>query len=112
MQPNAYSSVILSGATAIGSAGARDLSDFDRIVTYVEGVGTISTGVLTIEEAPSVGYTGTWAAIDTVDLTTLTGGAVTAAVHLTVGAYRAIRWRISTGVTGTDGAITVTVGAH
>ena len=110
MQPNAYYSVVLSGVTAIETAGARDMADFDRIVTYVQGVGTISTGVLTIEEGP--GPAGPFASITTVDLTALTDGPATAAVHLADGAYRFIRWRLSTGVTGTGGAVSVSVGAH
>lgn len=111
MQPNAYTSLILDTATADESAGVRDMSGFDRIVTYITGTGTISGGTLVIEEAASVGYTGTWAAIgSSVTLSDISGGKA-AAVHLSDGAYRAIRWRLSDAVTG-GGSVSVTVGAH
>ena len=110
MQRNAYWSVILAAVTADEAAGVRMMQDFDRIVTYVTGTGTIDGGSLTIEEAADEGYLGTWSEIDTVDLTDVTGGAGVA-VHLDVAAYRAIRWRIDDAVTG-GGSVTVSVGAH
>lgn len=67
-------------------------------------VGTISTGILSLEEAPDVNYSGTWSVIQSVDLTALTAGK-TQTVHIigTMGAFRA---RISTNVTGAGGSVT------
>ena len=111
MQRNPYSSVVLAAVTADASASSRDMSNFDHIVTYVKGNGTVSAGTLIIEESADAGDTGTWSAIgSSVDLSTLTGN-VTLAIHHPVAAYRALRWRLSAAVTG-GGSVTVTVGAH
>lgn len=111
MQSNPYTSVIFAAATADETAGVRDMSSFDNIVTYITCVGTISTGTVTIEEAADVG-SATWSTIGSAyDLTALTGGGTTA-IHLTNSAYKAIRWRLSDAVTGTGGSCTVTVVAH
>lgn len=67
--------------------------------------GTISAGVVTIEEADwdpaqEVIYSGTWSAIGTMDLTllsTITGQQVN---HLQLSDYAFLRARISTAVTG------------
>lgn len=95
-----------------GTGLAVDLLAATAITFYVQGDGTISTGVLTIEEATNVGYTGTWSAIGTIDLTTLSGGKQTA-YH--VGgpggqfSYACIRPRITTNVTGSGGGVFVTL---
>ena len=72
----------------------------------VIGNGTLSTGVLTIEEAlwtdKQMPYSGTWSAITTVTASTLTGGAQQV-IHLAPTALTYIRVRISTGVTGGGG---------
>ncbi len=78
-----------------------------RVTVAVQGVGTISAGVLTIEEAytgDDPGYSGTWSLITTVDLTTLSTGKQ-AIVHI-AGSVWALRTRISTGVTGSGGSVT------
>jgi len=80
---------------------------------YIVGTGTVSTGILTIEEAPSVDFTGTWSVIGTpTDFsTTSVGSGATAAVHVAAGNYAALRARISTVIGGT-GTITVYHSAH
>lgn len=71
------------------------------IVVYIEGSAGVSAGAVTLEEAPTSDYAGTWAPI---------GSAVTVvassvlATHIS-GAYMAIRARLSTNITG--GTVTV-----
>lgn len=70
--------------------------------------GTISAGVLTIEEADyepgyAAPYNGTWSLISTIDLTTLTGATKQTVTHLQVSGYGIIRVRLSTTVTGGGG---------
>ena len=74
--------------------------------------GTLSTGVLTIEEAdydPNSGpaYGGAWSEITTIDLTALSAGIAQAAYHAPTAAYAWVRVRISTDVTGTNGGVIV-----
>ena len=77
--------------------------------------GTISAGVVTIEEADwdeqEMIYSGTWSTIGTVDVTglsTITGQSVN---HLQVSDYAYIRARISTAITG-GGKVNVTLRAR
>lgn len=79
---------------------------YPNVTIYVTGVGTLSSGVITIEEAdfnPSTAaaslYAGTWSAITTVNASDVTGGAQKA-VHLSPSAYSWIRTRISTVIGG------------
>lgn len=78
-----------------------DVLGYDRCTFYITGAGTVSSGVITYEEAPTIAFTGTWSSITTTDLSmvTVSNGAV-AAVHLTSACYGAIRCRISTVVGG------------
>lgn len=77
--------------------------------------GTISAGVLTIEEADFDGttgpYTGTWSLVTTVDLTTLSTLTQQQVTHLQVSGYAYIRVRISTAITG-GGKINVVLRAR
>jgi hypothetical protein len=85
-----------------------------RVTLAIQGAGTISTGVLSIEEAywkdldgsgPDPVYAGTWSVIQSVTLTALTGGAQQV-VHVT-GSVWALRARITTNVTGSGGSVSV-----
>lgn len=72
----------------------------------VIGNGTLSTGVVTIEEAlwlpTQVPYSGTWSAITTVAASGITGSAQQV-IHLSPTALTYIRVRVSTGITGGGG---------
>jgi hypothetical protein len=90
-------STTFSGAP-IGSGGR------DEIVFYIIGTGTTSGGTVVIEEASGAPfgaiYAGTWSAIgNSIAASTFTGGA-TVAVHLPIAAYRFVRARISSTITG------------
>jgi hypothetical protein len=89
------------------------LRDQDGVLSfYVRGIGTITGGTLIIEEADwnqfiDVDYTGTWSQIQSVTLSTLSGGAQLS-IHITDSSYGFVRARISSTVTG-GGSITVAV---
>jgi hypothetical protein len=99
----------LSAATADETLGTPlNARGMEYISAYVEGTGTISGGVITIEEASyeaSTTYAGTWSELETVDASMVTGGAQLA-VHLQPGAYGFIRARVSTAITG-GGSVSV-----
>lgn len=83
------------------------------VVLYLSGAGTITSGVVTIEESlplvnqPSEGqpYGGTWSSITTVNAATVTGG-VQAAIHLEPASYGYVRARVSTAIGG-GGSVTM-----
>lgn len=104
--------VSLTDATDDGAIGMPiDCTGRPYVTVYVAGTGTISGGVVTIEESDSDpnttpgGYTGTWSAVTTVNGTDATGGAQKAA-HLTVSAYHFVRVRLTDAITG-GGSVTV-----
>jgi hypothetical protein len=86
---------------------------FTYLTIYLTGNGTVSSGVVTIEEADFNAaaepvYTGTWSSI-----TTITGGTgllsnTQTAVHLAEGCYGYVRVRIST-VIGGGGTVTAVI---
>jgi len=82
-----------------------NLTGYAAATIYVSGAGTITSGVVTIEEAyipartEAAGYTGTWSSITTVTASDVSGGAQQA-VHLPLGAYNFVRTRISTAIGG------------
>lgn len=87
-----------------------------HLVAYVTGVGTISAGTLLLEECyadPPSSYGGTWSQIASIDLTTLTGGGAApagkqVAAHYP-GCFFNVRARLSVDVSGSGGAVTVTL---
>jgi hypothetical protein len=89
---------LFTAQTALNTAGSIDLRGQAVAATiYIKGSNaTVSAGAVTIEEADDPDFSGTWSAL---------GSAITVvqntqtAVHLT-GTYKAVRARISTGVTG------------
>lgn len=89
-----------------------DCQQAPYVTVWVKGVGTTSSGVITIEEADydvaaDGMYTGTWSPITTVNAADVSGGAQKA-VHLTVANYRWLRPRIST-VIGGGGTVAVVI---
>lgn len=76
-----------------------DVFGANAVSFYVVGVGTTSSGVITFEEAPTKGYTGTWSSISTMNASDVTGGA-TKAYHATVSSFAVVRARISTAIGG------------
>jgi len=64
----------------------------------VTGVGTISGGTVSIEEADTESYTGTWSVLATITASALTGGAQQI-THI-AGLLQAVRARVSSNITG------------
>lgn len=96
--------VTLQSAAASGNGTAYEVNGIvEDLVIYAVWSAGGSGGVLSIEEATTDDYAGTWSVITTV---TQAGASQTDAVHLS-GAFKAIRARLSTGVTG--GTVTVTM---
>jgi len=83
------------------------------ITLYISGDGTITSGVVTLEESlplinqPSEGqpYGGTWSSITTINAATVTAGAQVA-VHFDHASYGYVRARVSTAIGG-GGSVTV-----
>ena len=104
---------LMTAATATTTPAIPvNIRPFQAVTVYVIGTGTISDGVLTLEEATydfdqDGTYAGTWSAIDTVDCTSVSGGAQFA-YHVGgpggLFAFDWIRARITTAVSG-GGAI-------
>lgn len=92
--------VLQSAATAAsnGTPAAVSQPVVGKHVVIVKGTGTISGGTISIEEADTVDYAGTWSVITTVTASGLTGGAIQV-VHID-GLIRALRARISAEITG------------
>ena len=90
----------LSGAIATTSPSVAYAVPISakNLVAMVTGASTISSGVVTIEEASAPDYAGTWAVSTTVSATNVSGGAQVT-VHL-AGTYRAVRARVSTAIAG------------
>lgn len=89
----------------------KNCTGYPYLVAYITGAGTTSSGIVTFEEAdydPNTGvpYGGTWSAITTVDLSSVSIADATKAIHFTVAAYAWVRARIST-VIGGGGTIAV-----
>lgn len=94
-----------TGVTASGTTsqtippGANDAA-----VLAIIGNGTITSGVITIEEAyaPRFPYSGTWSTVTTVNASDVTGNAQKA-VHISPNALLSMRARISTAIGGGGG---------
>lgn len=93
----------LQNAAASGSGTAVMCGAAQHLAVFAVWSSGGSGGVLSIEEAATDDYAGTWSVITTV---TQAGASQADVVHLT-GSFRAIRARLSTGVTG--GTVTVTI---
>ena len=93
----------LQDAAASGSGTGQFVGNAETIQITAKWSAGSSLGVLSIEEADDDDYTGTWSVITTVTQSAASSEDV---VHIT-GAVRAVRARLSTGVTG--GTVTVVV---
>ena len=86
-----------------GTSQPVDSLGFGANTVYLRSVGTTSGGTILVEEAdwgPLEGtYTGTWAQVASVAASSFTGGAISA-THATLGAYKYLRVRISSAITG------------
>jgi hypothetical protein len=88
---------LLAAASSLNAASSIDLrGEPSNVTIYIKNSAGVSAGAVSIEEADSTGYTGTWSVISSVTCDT---PSVTNAVHL-VGTYKALRTRISTAITG------------
>lgn len=96
--PGDPASVSLNAATT-GTGKAIPFNDCRQVNWLVEGAGTISGGTVVIESAHAQDFSGTWNELDTVDATTLTGGALYGNTfpHVPGGFVRA---RIGTNISG------------
>lgn len=88
----------LQDTATTGNGTAVDVSKAYAVTIYCDGTGTVSGGVITIEESRDTAYAGTWSSVTTITASTLSGGA-DVAIHLS-GIYVAVRARISSNITG------------
>ena len=94
-------------AVTTGTGTVLELgSEAHYITAYVSSTGTISAGVITLEEAKDSTESGTWVAVSAI--TVPTSGNQEAVAHV-VGVYGAIRARVTTTVTGSGGLATCTL---
>ena len=96
----------LQDDAATGNGTAINLGGIGNPYTfYIEGAADVTAGVISIETARYIGYTGTW---DVIETDAVSGGAV----HTIVWNYplKAVRARITTTVSGgADPGVTVEV---
>jgi len=64
----------LDGAIAVATGSVKALNDCRQVWWIVTGNGTISSGTVVIESSNELDFAGLWNELDSVDLTTLTGG--------------------------------------
>jgi hypothetical protein len=105
----------INAASAAATYGkAVFCGEFGMVAVAVQGNGTTSSGVVTIEEAvyevETGQYTGTWSAITTVNASDVTGGAQSI-IHLQRAAWSWIRTRISTVIGGGGTVTTYIIGS-
>ncbi len=101
---------MLAAQTATTASGILLLrGECERLTVVVQGTGTTSSGVVTIEEAyydpQGPVYSGTWGPIATVNASDVSGGKQL--VTHAAGSFWAVRFRISTTIGG-GGSVTVT----
>jgi hypothetical protein len=103
-------SVIQDPLSAVTSGTGAELAInglYRNITCYISSTGTIAGGAVTLEEAPSSAYAGTWAVIGSATNVPTSGNQV-AVIRATQGAYAYVRARISTSVSG-GGSATVRI---
>jgi hypothetical protein len=90
---------------ATGTGKAIPFNTCRQVNWLIEGAGTIDGGTVVIECAHAQDYSGTWKELDSIDATTLTGGALDGNTFPMVpGGF--VRGRISETITG-GGVISV-----
>ena len=107
---------LLTAVTSTQASADVDMRDYRNLTIWQTGTGTITSGVLTVEEAhydprTSVPYTGTWAAITTLDSTSVTGGQTQPYHAPSDRSYSFVRVRLTTAVGG-GGALSVALTAN
>lgn len=103
-RPNDAASISLNAATA-GTGTAIAFNDSRQVNWLVEGAGTLSSGTVIIESAHDAAYAGVWNELDSIDMTTLSGGALYGNTFPAVsGGF--VRARISSNIGG-GGTVTV-----
>ena len=105
--PASITQTPLSAVTSGTGAELAINGAYRNITCYISSAGTIAGGAVTLEEAPTTGYSGTWAAIGSATAVPTSGNTV-AVIRATQGAYAYVRARISTSVSG-GGTATVTI---
>lgn len=101
-----FDKTVISAQSAAGTTGYVPLpSKAENIVVYIESSAGVSSGAVTIEEAAYADYPGTWDAIGSA--INAPSASTVVATHIAIGAYGAIRVRISTVIGG--GTVTVRV---
>lgn len=93
-----------ASATDETGGSPHNCEGYPYLKLYLTGVGTINSGVVTVEEADydadkNVPYGGTWSAIATINGSDVTAD-VQKAYDLPVEAYGFVRVRISTAIGG------------
>ena len=102
--PGSAPSISVNAATT-GSGAALAFNDCRQVNWLVRGEGTITDGTVVIESAHALDYSGVWNELDSVDASTLSGGALYGNTFPHVpGGF--VRGRISDDVAG-GGTITV-----
>lgn len=92
--------LVLDSASADETLGKQiDFSRFGSGVFYVVPTGTVTSGVVTVEESAIENYTGTWALVTA---SAAIGTDIQQALHMNVAdnAYKWVRPRISTAIGG------------
>lgn len=103
-RPGSADSLSLNQVTT-GTGTAIAFNDCRQVSWLVTGSGTISSGTVLIESADSLTYSGTWNQLDSIDASTLTGGATTGNTFpMPPGGF--VRGRISANIVG-GGNVTV-----
>jgi hypothetical protein len=114
---------LFNGAAVItGTSQPVNARQYASLAVYVTAFGTISTGSLLIEEADwpddeTSPFQGTWSTTETIDLTAFTGGGTAGDQTKIVVpsaapgryAFAWLRARFATDVTGSNGAVAVTL---
>lgn len=100
---------LLDAKSALGETSAAvDVAGCAALAFYVIGNGAVSGGVVTIEEAHDVNYTGTWALLAAGGAVTVVGnGIATVKVFSTA---KAVRARITTAISGGTASVHVVGG--
>lgn len=101
-----------SGVTALGNGTAYAVpANVVHHIFYVEGVGQVTAGAVSLETATNPSYAGTWAPLVSQLATPTTNPVVLASTTQKVfyfeGVLAAIRARVSTTVTGTTASCNV-----
>lgn len=103
--PGSDAELSLNAATT-GTGSEKAMNTCRQVGWDVIGAGTIASGTVKIESSPTSGASATWNELDSIDASTLTGGAI---YHGTdPGPLAFVRARISANIVG-GGSVTVRI---